>query len=95
MEETDKKLQETAILALKRIEGQVRGIQKMISGEKECVEILNQIQAVIGALARIEDSIIEKHFEKCITRIIKGASASVRQDKMKDMVNLIKKIRRF
>ena len=49
------------IVALRRIEGQVRGVQKMIEDHKYCIDILTQIQAVKGALSRVEEKILEKH----------------------------------
>ncbi len=46
---------------LKIIEGQVRGLQKMVEEEKYCVDIITQTQAVRQALSAIEDSLLEKH----------------------------------
>jgi DNA-binding FrmR family transcriptional regulator len=43
------------LVALRRIEGQVRGVQRMIEERKYCIDILNQIYAVKGALGRIEE----------------------------------------
>ena len=50
------------IVALRRIEGQVRGVQKMIEDGKYCIDILNQINAVKGALGRVEEKILKKHY---------------------------------
>ena len=47
------------LAALRRIEGQVRGIQKMVENHKYCVDILTQIQAVKGALSHVEEKILE------------------------------------
>ena len=54
---------EEQLVFLKKIEGQVRGIEKMIDERRYCVDILNQVHSVIYALARVEDKILEKHFE--------------------------------
>ena len=47
------------LVALRRIEGQVRGVQKMIEERKYCIDILNQIHAVKGALSKVEERILE------------------------------------
>jgi CsoR family transcriptional regulator, copper-sensing transcriptional repressor len=46
---------------LKRIEGQVRGLQQMIENERECVEITHQISAVIAALRRVQGAMVREH----------------------------------
>jgi len=83
------------LVSLKRIEGQIRGIQKMIQEGKYCVDILIQIRAVIAALARVEDKILEKHFHGCVTNAAKGNSASDKQQKLKEIMLLIKKFRKI
>ena len=82
------------IVALKRIEGQVRGIQKMIVDQKYCVDILHQVQAVISALARVEDKILEKHFENCVASAFAGKSSADRKEKLAEVVQLIRRFRK-
>lgn len=82
------------IAALKRIEGQVRGVQRMIEERKYCVDILFQIHAVISALARVEDSVLEKHLQGCVTDAVKGRSESEKQRKLQEIMMLIKKFRK-
>lgn len=81
------------LVALRRIEGQIRGVQKMIQGRKYCIDILNQIQAVKGALARIEASILKKHLESCVSEAIKGACEKEKQQKMDEILKLIHRAR--
>lgn len=82
------------IVALRRIEGQVRGVQKMIEDGKYCIDILNQINAVKGALGRVEEKILKKHFQHCVTDAIKGVSESERQQKLDEVLKLIHQTRR-
>ena len=82
------------LVALRRIEGQVRGIQRMIGERKYCVDILIQVRAIISALARVEDKILEKHFEGCVTHAVNGRSVSEKQQKLKEIMLLIKKFRK-
>ena len=82
------------LVSLRRIEGQIRGIQRMIEERKYCVDILIQMRAVISALACVEDKILEKHFEECVTNAVNGKSKSEKQQKLKEIMLLIKKFRK-
>ena len=85
---------EDNLVALRRIEGQVRGIQKMVEDRKYCIDILNQIYAVKGALVRVEEKIIERHFQNCVTQAIKGSSEREKQQKLDEILKLIHQKRR-
>jgi DNA-binding FrmR family transcriptional regulator len=82
------------LVALRRIEGQVRGVQKMIEDRKYCIDILNQICAIKGALARVEERILKKHFENCVTEAVQGTSEGQKQEKLDEILELINKTRR-
>lgn len=82
------------LTALRRIEGQIRGVQKMVTERKYCVDILNQIHAVMMALARVEDEILEKHFENCVTDAMRGKSAKEKKQKLKEILRLIHQFRK-
>ena len=47
--------------SLRRIEGQVRGVQQMIDDKRYCMDIVNQIKAIKSALSRVESKVLEKH----------------------------------
>ena len=85
---------EDNLVALRRIEGQVRGVQRMIEERKYCIDILNQIYAVKGALSRIEEKILEKHFRNCVTEAVIGSSEKEKQQKMDEILKLIHQTRR-
>jgi DNA-binding FrmR family transcriptional regulator len=85
---------EDNLVALKRIEGQVRGVQRMIEGRKYCIDILNQIYAVKGALGRVEEKILERHFRSCVTEAVKGTSEKEKQQKLDEILKLIHQTRR-
>lgn len=82
------------MVALKRIEGQVRGIQRMIETRQYCIDILNQIHAVKGALARVEEKILQKHFQHCVTAAMTGSSENQKQQKLDEILALINRTRR-
>ena len=80
------------IVALKRIEGQVRGIQKMVEGNKYCVDILTQVQSAKAALERVGRNILQKHIENCVVNAVKGKSAIEKDKKLQEVFQLLKKI---
>jgi len=82
------------IVALRRIEGQIRGVQKMIENRKYCIDILNQILAVKGALARVEEKILQKHFQHCVTTAMTRSSEKQKQQKLDEILKLINRARR-
>ncbi len=82
------------LAALKRIEGQVRGVQRMIEDRKYCIDILNQMYAIKGALSRVEEKILEKHFQNCVAEAIKGTPEKEKQQKMDEILKLIQQTRR-
>ncbi len=61
----DKKI--SAIKQLKRVEGQVRGLQKMIEDDKYCIDIITQTSAVKNSLSSVEDLLMENHLCHCVS----------------------------
>ena len=57
---------------LRRIEGQIRGIQGMVEEGKYCVDILNQIKAVKNSITAVEGKILKTHLRECIKNSLKG-----------------------
>nr|WP_272032186.1 metal-sensing transcriptional repressor [Oceanobacillus kimchii] len=62
---------EKTINRLKRIEGQVRGIQKMVEEDRYCVDILVQISAIQSALKNVGFAVTERHINHCVSDAIK------------------------
>jgi DNA-binding FrmR family transcriptional regulator len=85
---------ESNLVALRRIEGQVRGVQKMIEERKYCIDIINQIYAIKGAFSRVEEKILKKHFQHCVTEAIKGTSEKEKQQKLDEIIKLIRQTRK-
>lgn len=83
---------EDLIKRLKRIEGQVKGIQKMIDDERYCIDILVQISAVKAAIDKVGKIILENHIKGCVTESIKNES----QDESDQLIEeLMKNIYKF
>ncbi len=85
---------EDNLVALRRIEGQVRGVQRMIEGRKYCIDILNQIYAIKGALGRVEEKILERHFQHCVTQAVRGSSEKEKQQKLDEILKLLHQMHR-
>ncbi len=80
--------------ALKRIEGQVRGIQRMVEEKRYCVDILTQLSAVSRAVGSVQDTILERHLDTCVTKAFAGQSESEKQQKVEEVVKLLKTFRK-
>jgi len=85
---------EANLVALRRIEGQVRGVQGMIQKRAYCIDIINQVAAVRGALARVEEKILEKHFSHCVQDAMGHGSEEDKQNKLDEILQLIRRTRR-
>jgi DNA-binding FrmR family transcriptional regulator len=66
---------------LRRIEGQVRGIEKMVDEDRYCIDVLTQVNAVRAALESVALQLLSDHTEHCVTEAIKGGGgrAKVRE----------------
>lgn len=72
---------------MKRIEGQVRGLLKMMEDEKECRDVITQMSAVRTAIDRTAALVVSKNLEKCIREEKKNGESS--EDLIKEAVNLL------
>jgi len=79
------------IIALKRIEGQIRGVQKMIEAGRYCVDILNQLRSVTRAIGSVQKKIYKRHLEHCVTAALKGNSEVEKQKKINEVLDLLSK----
>ncbi len=83
------------LIALKRIEGQLRGIQKMIEEGQYCVDILHQMHAAMRAMAVVEDRVLETHFSHCVKNAFKSRSSSEKDQKISEILDLIRQFRKL
>jgi len=82
------------MMALKRIEGQIRGVQKMIEKRRHCLDILTQLHSIAGAIGRVEDKIFHKHLETCVGKAFRAKSENARQKNIMEAMSLLGKFRR-
>lgn len=81
------------ITRLSRIEGQVRGISRMVSEGRYCIDILTQLQAVRAALTKVETAILQEHLGKCIEGAITSGNAADQRAKINELVQLLERSR--
>ncbi len=78
-----------SLTRLKRVEGQVRGIMKMVEDEKYCIDIINQITAAEKALSGVARIVMKRHVESCVSdAIVQGEG----QMKIDELINAVFKI---
>jgi DNA-binding FrmR family transcriptional regulator len=73
---------------LRRIEGQVQGLQRMLDNDAYCVDILLQISAVQGALEQVQKLLLGRHIESCVTDALRSGSKSERQQKVDELLEV-------
>ena len=76
------------IRRLKSVEGHVRGIQRMVSGDAYCIEILKQIKAVKQALERVGALTLETHLKSCVTDGLRSDDVSERERVIEEIVEV-------
>ena len=79
------------IKRLKRIEGQVKGIQKMVEEERYCVDILVQISAIRSAINKVGSIILENHIKGCVTESIKHDDMEITEQTIQELMDTISK----
>lgn len=77
-----------ALGRLRRIEGQVQGLQRMIAAEAYCVDILLQVSAVQGALEQVQKLLLGRHVESCVADALRSGSRTERQRKVEELLDV-------
>ena len=86
-------IHERQLPRLKRIEGQTRGLQKMIEGKRDCLEIVHQISASINALRRVQKDMLGDHLSAIGEAIItKDLSSQRRRELADELASLLKQL---
>ena len=87
-------MSQKTINRLKRSEGQIRGIIKMLEDDRYCIDILNQMQAVKSALAKAESEILKDHAATCVETAIKSGDEETQREKVSELIDLFDKLKR-
>jgi DNA-binding FrmR family transcriptional regulator len=77
-----------ALGRLRRIEGQVQGIQRMVEEDKYCVDILLQLAAVQGAVEQVQKLVLGQHIETCVSDAMRSGNPRDRQKKVGELLEV-------
>ncbi len=83
---------ETEELCLKRltkIEGQVRGIARMVEDKRYCIDIITQISAVRAALRKVEEAVLKDHVGHCVEHAIASGNATEQRKKVAELMDVL------
>jgi len=82
------------ITRLHRIEGQVRGIEKMVEDERYCIDILTQIGAVSTALETVAQRLLEQHANHCVAGALASGSREQAEEKTRELLQAVQRFTR-
>jgi DNA-binding FrmR family transcriptional regulator len=85
---------EALITRLHRIEGQVRGIEKMVADERYCIDILTQIGAVSTALETVAQKLLEEHANHCVAGALASGSREEAEEKTRELLQAVQRFTR-
>jgi CsoR family transcriptional regulator, copper-sensing transcriptional repressor len=74
---------------LSRIEGQVRGLTRMVEEDRYCIDIVTQISAVRAALRRAEEEILRDHVSHCVEHAIASGDKQDQRTKIKEIIDVL------
>ena len=83
---------QAALQRLARLEGQVRGVIRMIEEDRYCVDILNQTLAIRSALAQVEVLILQDHADDCVEEAITSSDPEAQRQKFRELVGIFEKV---
>lgn len=87
----DTKTKTDVLARLKRIEGQVVGIQRMIQEERYCVDVSHQLSAVQAALGQVTKRVLTSHVDTCVTAAMKSGTKEDRARKIDELMNVFER----
>jgi len=78
---------------LTRIAGQVQGVSRMIEGDRYCIDVLTQVQAIRAALKKVEDEVLADHVSHCVEHAIRSGDAKEQRKKVRELIDVIERAR--
>ena len=78
---------------LNRIEGQVRGVARMVEEDRYCIDILTQMRALKAALAKVENEVLKTHLEHCVVGEMPSGDPAEQRRKADELIELLDRTR--
>ena len=79
---------------LSRIEGQVRGLARMVEGDRYCIDIVTQVSAVRAALRRVEEEVLRDHIAHCVEHAIVSGDSAEQRRKIAEVMDVLSRTAR-
>ena len=79
----------SALKRLARIEGQVRGVSKMIDQDRYCIDVVRQVQAIEAALSGLEKVVLDDHLATCVDDALTSDNVEARREKVEELVAVL------
>jgi len=79
---------------LNRIEGQIRGLANMVESDRYCIDVVNQVQAVVAALKKVEGEILQDHIAHCVEHAIRSGDKKAQRQKVAELVETLARARK-
>ncbi|CEJ85191.1 conserved hypothetical protein [Hyphomicrobium sp. GJ21] len=84
-----KHMKASCLKRLNRIEGQVRGLAKMVEDDRYCIDVVTQISAVRAALRRVEEEVLRDHVAHCVEHAIASGNAADQRRKVAELMDVL------
>lgn len=89
IEDMEKESKTPTLKRLGRIEGQVRGLARMVEDERYCIDIVTQIAAVRAALRKVEEEILREHVAHCVLHAIASGDKADQRRKVAELMDVM------
>jgi CsoR family transcriptional regulator, copper-sensing transcriptional repressor len=83
-----KEVKSSCLKRLSRIEGQVRGLARMLEEDRYCIDVVTQISAVSAALRRVEEEVLRDHVAHCVEHAIAAGDAKEQRRKVAELMGV-------
>lgn len=93
MSTTSNASRQAIVRRLNRIEGQVKGLSRMLESDRYCIDILHQIQATKAALTKVETELLRAHARECVDEALEQGSLEAQREKIVELVDLFERVR--
>ena len=80
---------QSCLKRLGRIEGQVRGVARMVEDDRYCIDVMTQISAIRAALKRVEEEVLKDHVAHCVEHAIASGDKADQREKIAELMAVI------
>jgi CsoR family transcriptional regulator, copper-sensing transcriptional repressor len=85
-------IKSSCLKRLRRIEGQVRGLARMVEADRYCIDVVTQVSAVRAALKRVEDEVLKDHVGHCVESAIASGDRDEQRVKITELMTVLGKM---